>query len=83
MRSFAGTPPQVGWPGVGSPTDLWSKSFRLQLRSKRVFPKVLTQKGIAIADYMLTLGHCQDTGENLEIMEGVHKTSREQAQPTT
>ena len=83
LRSFAGTPAQVGWPGVGRPTDLRSKSFRLQVRSKRVFPKVLTQKGKAIADYMLTLGHCQDTGENLEILEGGRKTSLQQAQPTT
>ena len=29
----------------------------------------------AIADYMRTLGHCQDTGKNLEIMGGGRKTS--------
>ena len=51
----------------------------IQVRSKRVFPKVRTQKGVAIADYMRTLGHCQDTGENLEILEGGRKTSRERA----
>ena len=37
------------------------------------------QKGVAIADYMPTLGHCQDTGEKLEILEGGRKTSRERA----
>ena len=42
----------------------------VEVQSKRVYPKVRTQKGIAIADYMWTLGHCQDTGENLEILKG-------------
>ena len=52
--------------------------FSIQVQSERVFPKVLMQKGIAIADYMLTLGHCQDTGRNLQILEGRCKTFREQ-----
>ena len=47
--------------------------------SKRVFPKVRTKKGIASADYMQTLGHCEDKGENLEILKGGRKTSWERA----
>ena len=71
---------------AGSVCTAWARmqkwttpSVLVQVRSKRVFPKVRTQKGIAIADYMQTLGHCQDTGENLEILEGGRKTSRERA----
>ena len=48
-------------------TDAFNRKG-IQVRSKRVFPKVLTQKGIAIADFMWTLGHCQHTGENLKIL---------------
>ena len=55
------------------------KKKKVQVWSKRVSPKLRTQKGTAIADYMRTLGHCQETGENLEILEGGRKTSREQA----
>ena len=60
-------------------TMLWVSFCSLQVRFKRVFQKVLLQKGIAIADYMLTLGHCRDTGENLENLKGGRKTSWELA----
>ena len=55
------------------------KKKKVQVWSKRVSPKLRTQKGTAIADYMRTLGHCQETGENLEILEGGRKKSQERA----
>ena len=56
-----------------------AKKKKKEVLSKRVFPKLRRQKGTAIADYMRTLGHCQETGENLEILEGGRKKSQERA----